>query len=174
MAHGAALLVLTLLITILRPTLAQDANETATTTPTPTLTRVVELFFLSQRAYEGLPYTLFHRDSASVISVDNVNNLTTYAVTTTLVDRRPRPAKTRTDNITTAITTLEATRTRHWRPLNGTGQPSTITQGPATFIFTGTRYGPENTMYASLPLPHALPQGRQAGRQAGRQTDRQA
>jgi hypothetical protein len=110
------------------------------------MTRIVDIFFLNEREYEGLPYTMFHRDSGSVVAVDNANNLTTYVVTTTRVDRRPSLSATRTDNITTAIPTLASARSRHWQPLNGTGQPSTITQGPATFMFTGTRYGAYHTV----------------------------
>lgn len=155
MVHQAPSLLLTLFIAFLTQTLAQDSTNTTTTTttsPTPTLTRIVDLFFLNERDYEGLPYTLFHRDSGSVVAVDTANGLTTYVITTTRVDRRPpASAATRTDNITTAIPTLASTRSRHWRPLNGTGQPSTITQGPATFLFTGTRYGPDHTVYV-FPL----------------------
>ncbi|GAB1320520.1 hypothetical protein MFIFM68171_10730 [Madurella fahalii] len=132
--------------TILTPALAQNTTVTTTTTATQTITRVVDIFFLNQPAYEGLPYTMFHRDSGSVIAVDNVNNLTTYVITTTRVDRRPPPSATRTDNVTTAIPTLEPTRSRYWRPLNGTGEPSTITQGPATAMFTGTRHWPDHTV----------------------------
>ncbi|KXX76412.1 hypothetical protein MMYC01_207071 [Madurella mycetomatis] len=134
-------------MTLLTPTLASNTTVTTTTTATQTLTRIVDIFFLNQPAYEGLPYTMFHRDSGSVVAVDNVNNLTTYVVTTTQVDRRTTPSATRTDNVTTAIPTLKPTRSRHWRPLNGTGDPSTITQGPATAMFTGTGNGPGRTMY---------------------------
>ncbi|KAK4157908.1 hypothetical protein C8A00DRAFT_11290 [Chaetomidium leptoderma] len=152
MAHTTPFHLLTLLLLVFLPVvLAQVATVTTTTTATPTLTRLIDIFFLNERDYEGLPYTLFHRDSGSVVAVDAVNNLTTYAITTTRVDRHPLAGATRTDNITTAIPTLEPTRSRHWRPLNGTGQPSTITQGPATFIFTGTRSGPDHTMYVHPP-----------------------
>ena len=158
MVHQIPFLLLTLLTALLTPTLAQNTTTTTTTTPTPTLTRVVDLFFLNKRDYQGLPYTLFHRDSGSVLAVDNVNGLTTYVITTTRVDRRPSAsAATRTDNITTAIPTLVSTRSRHWRPLNGTGQPSTITQGPATFMFTGTRYGPGHTVYVLFTPPPFSP-----------------
>ncbi|KAK3900487.1 hypothetical protein C8A05DRAFT_35870, partial [Staphylotrichum tortipilum] len=138
---------LTILVVVLlspSPASAQNATVTTTTTASPTLTRVVSLFFLNERDSEGLPYTLFHRDAGSVVAVDAVNRLTTYEITTTRVDRR---GASRTLNFTTAIPTLAPTRTttQHWRPLNATGQPSTITQGPATFMFTGTRYGPDLT-----------------------------
>lgn len=133
-------------ISLLALAAAHNTTVTMTTTATQTITRVVDIFFLNQPAYEGLPYTMFHQDFGSVVAVDNINNLTTYVVTTTRVDRRPRPSATRTDNVTTAIPTLEPTRSRHWRPLNGTGEPSTITQGPATFMFTGTRFGPDHTV----------------------------
>ncbi len=146
---------LSLLITLLipSPTLAQNVTVTTTTTASPTLTRVVSLFFLNEREFEGSPYTLFHRDSGSIVAVDTVNRLTTYAVTTTRLDRGS--ATRAADNFTTAIPTLDAaaaTRSsKHSRPVNSTGQPSTITQGPATFMYTGTRYGPDLTM---LVLPH--------------------
>ncbi|KAG7290566.1 hypothetical protein NEMBOFW57_000569 [Staphylotrichum longicolle] len=162
MVHQDPFLLLTLFIAFLTQTLAQDSTNTTTTTttttsPTPTLTRIVDLFFLNERDYEGLPYTLFHRDSGSVVAVDTANGLTTYVITTTRVDRRPpASAATRTDNITTAIPTLASTRSRHWRPLNGTGQPSTITQGPATFLFTGTRYGPDHTVINRCSLNGTL------------------
>ena len=135
-------------LSLIHPVLAEyvTVSVTTTTTATPAVTRVVNIFFLNERAYEGLPYTLFHRDSGSVVSVDEDSHLTTYLVTTTRMDRRPAPSATRNDNITTAIPTLASERSRHWHPLNGTGQPSTITQGPATFLFTGTRYGPDHTM----------------------------
>ncbi len=140
MAHATPFLLLSLLFALLAPTLAQN---TTTPTATPTLTRIVDLFFLNERDSQGPPYTLFHRDSASVIAVDTVNNLTIYAVTTTRVDRRPA---TRTDN-TTATTT---TRPHPWRtPFHTTATtnpPTTITQGPSTFLYTGTRYGPDHTM----------------------------
>jgi hypothetical protein len=132
---------LALFLALLAPTLAQNTTVTTTTTATPTLTRVVDLFSLNERAYEGLPYTLFPRDSGSVVAVDSINNLTTYVITTTRGDRRGTPGAKRTDDVdvTTAIPTLEPTHSRHRHPVNGTGQPSTITQGPATFMFTGTR-----------------------------------
>ncbi|KAK4044013.1 hypothetical protein C8A01DRAFT_12537 [Parachaetomium inaequale] len=147
MAHFTPLLAL--FLALLAQTLAQNATVTTittTTTATPTLTRVVDLFFLNERAYEGLPYTLFHRDSGSVVAVDSVNSLTTYVITTTRGDRRGPPGAKHTDDATTAIPTLKPTHSRHWHPANGTGPPSTITQGPATFMFTGTRYGPDLTV----------------------------
>jgi hypothetical protein len=98
---------------------------------------------------------MFHRDSGSVVAVDNVNNLTTYVITTTRVDRRPSTSATSTDDYrddtTTAIPTLAPSRSRYWLPANDMGQPSTITQGPATFMFTGTRFGPDHTVYFCPP-----------------------
>ncbi len=161
MAGGTAplplvlLLVLTLLSS-LRAALADDVPDdviqTTTTVNDPPshagATKVVSIFYIDERAYEGLPYTLFHRDSGSVIGVDADH--TTYVITTTRVDQRPSPTHSRTDNITTGIPTLKS------RPLsihpNATGQPSTITQGPATFIFTGTRYGNNNTLINQCSL----------------------
>ncbi len=140
MTQTTSFLVLTLLFTLLAPVLAQDIS---TTSATPTLTHIVDLFFLDEQGSQSLPYTIFHRDSASVIAVDTVNSLTTYAITTTRVDRRPA---TRTNN-----TTATTTRSRPWRTpfhttTTTTNPPVTITQGPSTFLYTGTRYGPDHTL----------------------------
>ena len=108
-------------------------------------TRVVSLFYIDERAYEGLPYTLFHRDSGAVVGVRG--ETTTFVITTTRSDRRPSPTHSRTDDATatagvppTALTAAAAhPPARHNN--NVTGRPSTITQGPATFEFTGPRPG---------------------------------
>ena len=107
------------------------------------VTKVVQVFFIDERSYEGLPYTLLHRDSGSVIGVNA--DLTTLVITSTRVDQRPSPTHTRTDNVTTGIITLASSH-RVGHVNNTTGQPSTITQGPATFMFTGTRFGPDHTL----------------------------
>jgi hypothetical protein len=167
MAH-MTLCVLTLLAALLTQTLAQNATVTTTTTATA-LTRTVNIFYLSERASGGLPYTLFRRDSGSVVAVDTVNSLTTYVITTTRVDGRTAASPTGADdNATTAIPTLGPTRSKDWPSLNGTGQPSTITQGPATFMFTGARFAPDHTVYfffisprpffpPHFPSPFSLP-----------------
>jgi len=111
--------------------------STATTTTTES-TRVVSIFYLDERAFEGLPYTLLHRVGGHVVGVDD--SATTFVITTTRMDLRPSTL-TRTDNITTAIPTLKPTRSWSY---NATGSPSTITQGPSTFMFTGTRWGDPN------------------------------
>lgn len=121
-------------------------DPTTSPSPTPTttsLTRVVQIFFIDERSYEGLPYTLIHRDSGSVLGIDA--DLTTYVITSTRVDQRPVQTASITENGTTAITTLGSSR-RIGQITNTTGQPSTITQGPATFMFTGTRFGPDHTL----------------------------
>jgi len=144
----------------LSPVLAQTATITATETTTatvtvaPTLTRVVSLFYLAERAYDGgLPYTLFHEVYGSVVAVDSVNNLTTYVVTTTRVGRRDGARGTKTLSVSESEETTAAVEARAgndgswWRKeKNFTGKPSTITQGPSTFMFTGTRYSPEHTV----------------------------
>jgi hypothetical protein len=120
------------------------AVAAAPATPSdPSATSVISIFYIDERAYEGLPYTLFHRDSGAVIGVDA--QATTFVITTTRTDQRPSPTHSRTDNITTGIPTLKATRPTGnfsngpwW---GGVGGPSTITQGPSTFLFTGTRNG---------------------------------
>jgi hypothetical protein len=82
------------------------------------------------------------------VAVDTVNSLTTYVVTTTRVDRRTTASPTGADdNATTAIPTLGPTHSKDWPSLSDTGQPSTITQGPATFMFTGARFAPDHTVY---------------------------
>ena len=111
------------------------STATATTTTTEA-SRIVPIFYIDERAFEGLPYTLLHRVGGSVAGVDDT--ATTFVITTTRMDLRPSTL-TRTDNITTAIPTLRPT-TRGWT-YNATGPPSTITQGPTTFLFTGTRWG---------------------------------
>ncbi|KAL1882003.1 hypothetical protein VTK73DRAFT_2985 [Phialemonium thermophilum] len=127
-----------------RAPLPRTVSETPGTliTATPTATRIVSIFYIDERAFEGLPYTLFHRDSGSVIGVDK--NAATYVITTTRGDQRPSPTHSRTDNITTGIPTLMSRPTWHY---NGTGGPSTVTQGPSTFLYTGTRFGgPQHTI----------------------------
>jgi hypothetical protein len=160
MAH-MTLCVLTLLAALLTQTLAQNATVTTTTTATA-LTRTVNIFYLSERASGGLPYTLFRRDSGSVVAVDTVNSLTTYVITTTTrVDGRTAASPTGADdNATTAIPTLGPTRSKDWPSLNGTGQPSTITQGPATFMFTGARFAPDHTVYLFFQLLLLFPSSR--------------
>ena len=126
--------------------------DKSTSTPTSStsiatsiaVTRVVQVFFLDERSYEGLPYTLLHRASGSVLNIDA--GLTTIVVTSTLADQRPLPTTVATDSTTTRIVTLTTSSNRLSRVNNTTGQPSTITQGPATFMFTGTRYGSDHTL----------------------------
>ncbi|KAK3322385.1 hypothetical protein B0H66DRAFT_590132 [Apodospora peruviana] len=125
---------------------ATRGSDSTDAEPPAAVTRVVQVFYIDERVYEGLPYTLFHRDSGSVVGVDA--DRTTYVITTTRVDQRPRPTHSRVDNVTTGIPTLVSSQ-RHDHMANGTGQPSTITQGPATFMFTGTRFGPNHTVFVS-------------------------
>lgn len=151
-----------LIFLFMEPGRAQDTNSTISPTGTssaqPEVTKVVQIFFIDEPGYEGLAYTLFHRDSGSVLGIEE--DRTTYVITTTRTDLRPKP----TGNTTASATTLPSTTRRFgppggWR--NGTGQPSTITQGPATFLYTGTRFGPGRTVYGylnptftlSLPFP---------------------
>lgn len=134
----------------LTPARAQNINETSTDTTDSSIQtapiRVVQIFFLEERAYEGLPYTMFHHDSGSVIGIDA--DRTTYVITTTRSDQRPKPTtQIRAENITSGIPTLVASWKHEHTWGNATGQSSTITQGPATFMFTGTRFGPNHTLY---------------------------
>lgn len=119
-----------------------SSSETSTETPT-VVTKVVQIFFVDERSFEGLPYTLLHRDSGSVVNIEA--GLTTYVITTTRVDQRSLPTNTPTDNATITSPTLASTR-QLGRVNNTTGPPSTITQGPATFLFTGTHFGPGHTL----------------------------
>ncbi|KAK1751684.1 hypothetical protein QBC47DRAFT_433671 [Echria macrotheca] len=124
-------------------TTTASTSTSSTSATTTALTQVVQVFFIDERSYEGLPYTMLHRDSGSVLGI--ASNLTTFVITTTRADQRPPPAHTRTDNVTTGIPTLASTR-KLGKGNSTTGAPSTITQGPATFMFTGTRFGPDHTL----------------------------
>ncbi|KAK4190095.1 hypothetical protein QBC35DRAFT_378719 [Podospora australis] len=134
-----------LFLPLISPATAQNITSIS-------LTRIVEIFYINERAYEGLPYTLFHRGSGSVLSVSD--SLTTYVITTTRIDRR-RPH--RTDDLDPALSSFLSagadspplssntpSHGHHFGSRNGTGQASTITQGPATFLYTGTRYSPQH------------------------------
>ncbi|KAK3937235.1 hypothetical protein QBC46DRAFT_267923 [Diplogelasinospora grovesii] len=131
-------------------------TTTTTTTASTSVTRVVQIFFLDEREYEGLPYTLFHRDNGRVIGINSADNSqTTFVVTMTRVDLRPEPTHSRTDNVTTGISTLTGTSGRHKHPnrtVDNTIDATTITQGPATFMFTGTRYGADHTLINQCSL----------------------
>ncbi|KAK3357421.1 hypothetical protein B0T25DRAFT_157606 [Lasiosphaeria hispida] len=122
---------------------AEPTSEVSSSSPTATgITRVVQIFFIDERSYEGLPYTMLHKDSGAVIGVEA--DRTTFVITSTRVDNRPLPLHSRTDNVTTGIPTLTSARLGHIT--NATGLASTITQGPGTFEYTGTRYGPDHTL----------------------------
>lgn len=154
-------LLLSLLLLLLPLTLAQ--NTTSSASATATITRIVEIFYINERAHEGLPYTLSHQVSGSVLGVDTAANLTTFVITTTRTDRPRHPFASASSSETTSAPTETITsaplfsRTRfpggggggdgspHGK-FNNTGQPTTITQGPNTFLFTGTRYGPNHSM----------------------------
>ncbi|KAK4177062.1 hypothetical protein QBC36DRAFT_237499 [Triangularia setosa] len=126
--------------------------QTTTATPT-TITRIVSLFYLNDRADDHfpLPYTSSpDAISGRVIATDPVLNLTTYAVTKTQSFPRRGPGPFGNANrppwagspLPTPFLT-PSSRPPWWHPnfgeRNGTGQPTTITQGPATFMFTGSR-----------------------------------
>jgi hypothetical protein len=114
----------------------------STTATATVVTTVVSIFYINVRGEDsGMPYTLFHRVGGSVIGADDT--ATTYAITATLSDQR-RPTISRTDNVTTNIPTLRR-NTFSWH-LNQTQKPSIITQGPSTFLYTGSNYGPNRTL----------------------------
>lgn len=125
-----------------RTSTTTSSSETLTETSTA-VTKVVQIFFVDERSFEGLPYTLLHRDSGSVLNIEA--GLTTYVITTTRVDQRSLPANTPIDNATITSPTLASTR-QLGRVNNTTGPPSTVTQGPATFMFTGTHFGSGHTL----------------------------
>ncbi|KAK4200478.1 hypothetical protein QBC40DRAFT_145926, partial [Triangularia verruculosa] len=143
---------LLLLPLLLFLSLATAQTTTTTTAPISSITKIVSLFYLNDRAFEDLPlpYTLhtsLHRISGRLIATDTHLNLTTYIVTKTQsLPRRPPfgtnpPPWART--LSSLTSPLPTERPPWWRPnfneRNGTGQPTTITQGPATFMFTGSR-----------------------------------
>ena len=112
-------------------------TETATAVTTTTAsTRVVSIFFIDERAIEGNYYT--QRATGSVLSVDDT--ATTFVITTTRGESVPTWTHLNNSAIATAMPT------RSWAPRNATGFPSTITQGPETFIYTGTRWGPRHSV----------------------------
>ncbi|KAK4163501.1 hypothetical protein QBC43DRAFT_354991 [Cladorrhinum sp. PSN259] len=165
-------LVLSLVLFLLPFTLAQNTTSTAPSSSTTTITSVVQIFFINERVQEeGHPYTYTPKVSGSVLAVDTVSNLTTFVITSTRSERTRRPfytsssdldsdSDTITDAPTTTITPAPYTglsRTHHLGggggsggphrgKFNLTGHPTTITQGPNTFQFTGTRYGPDHSI----------------------------
>lgn len=139
---------LSLLLLLLGPLLALLALAQPPPPPTTTaITRVVQIFFIAERSYEGLPYTVLHRVSASILSIDTSASLTTLILTSTRLDQRstspsqtPSQTGTPASTTTTTTTTIPPPQSRPTLPPLGptTGHPSTITQGPATFLFTHT------------------------------------
>lgn len=137
-----------LLLLLLGPILALLALAQPPPPPTTTaITRVVQIFFIAERSYEGLPYTVLHRVSASILSIDTSASLTTLVLTSTRLDQRsttptqtPPSQTTPASTTTTTTTTIAPPQSRPTLPPLGptTGHPSTITQGPATFLFTHT------------------------------------
>ncbi|KIH92992.1 hypothetical protein SPBR_03023 [Sporothrix brasiliensis 5110] len=153
-------------------TSTSTAVATSTTTATDS-TRVLPLFYLDERAFEGLPYTVLHRVCGSVAGVDADGGATTFVITTTRIDlvatatamnstgeaATALEAASSTDTNLSTTTMTTTTRRSHISPTasiitassswanNATGPPSTITQGPSTFVFTGTRFGdPSRTL----------------------------
>lgn len=136
---------LSLLLLLLGPLLALAQPPPPPTTTA--ITRVVQIFFIAERSYEGLPYTVLHRVSASILSIDTSASLTTLILTSTRLDQRstspsqtPSQTGTPASTTTTTTTTIPPPQSRPTLPPLGptTGHPSTITQGPATFLFTHT------------------------------------
>ncbi|KAK3996118.1 hypothetical protein QBC44DRAFT_387163 [Cladorrhinum sp. PSN332] len=172
-------LILTSLLLLLLPfsTLAQNTTST-------TITTVLQIFFLNDRIQEeGLPYTYYTpKISGSVLAVDAVSNLTTFVITSTRSraerpTRRPFHSSHSDADSDTADGTSPPTETitpapysalsptahhpgpgggHHGNKFNATGQPTTITQGPNTFQFTGTRYGPNHSLINRCTLNGTL------------------
>ncbi|CAK7230121.1 hypothetical protein SCUCBS95973_007463 [Sporothrix curviconia] len=158
-------------VSVLTSTETSTSTSISTSTTTATTsdaTRVVPVFYLDERAFEGLPYTVLHHVCGSVASVDADGGATTYVITTTRVDLVAKPTASLPENssssdssapssssspgteITTAPDTTTSSRRTPTASIitalsswtnNATGPPSTITQGPSTFVFTGTRSG---------------------------------
>ncbi|KAK0669466.1 hypothetical protein QBC41DRAFT_391704 [Cercophora samala] len=143
------------LITAQTTTTPTTPTSTSPTSPTPTITKIISLFYLNDRAHDDLPLphsTPPHAISGRVIATDSHLNLTTYVVTKThslppggggghrgpFGSNPPPWARTLTSPPSSLLPTPP-----WWRPSfgerNGTGQPTTITQGPSTFLFTGSR-----------------------------------
>lgn len=122
--------------------------STTPTTPTPTtttLTTVVSIFYLSVNGEQnGDPYGMFHHDTGQVIGVDK--SATTFVVTATLTDMRPYDGYPQTSSMVNSTT-----KRPKWLG-NQTASPSTITQGPSTFMFTGSNYGPNRTIVNQCEL----------------------
>ncbi|KAK4650110.1 hypothetical protein QC762_702224 [Podospora pseudocomata] len=144
------LLLLTALLLLLPLTTAQTTTPpTPTAPPTPTVTKIISLFYLNDRAHDDFPrpYTPTpHAIPGRVIATDSLLNLTTYIVTKTQSfpgRRRPPFGNNPPPWAKTLTLPPSSLPTPWWRPnfgdRNGTGQPITITQGPSTFMFTGSR-----------------------------------
>ncbi|KAK3692550.1 hypothetical protein B0T22DRAFT_447509 [Podospora appendiculata] len=138
-------------------TSASVSSDATTAAITQAITQVVQVFFINERAFEGLPYTLFHRDSGSVVGVDTAADRTTLVITTTRVDQRPPPqpsTHSHTHNHTHTHNSDTPPSESRWHDYtaDATGHPSTITQGPTTFLFTGTRRGPNHTVVNECSL----------------------
>ncbi|CAK7228046.1 hypothetical protein SBRCBS47491_006772 [Sporothrix bragantina] len=153
-------------VSVLTSTETSTSTSISTSTTTATTsdgTRVVPIFYLDERAFEGLPYTVLHHVCGSVAGVDADGGATTYVITTTRVDLVAKSTGTPAAGSNSTAQALEVTSTfdapttsspsTHRTPTasiitalsswtnNATGPPSTITQGPSTFVYTGTRSG---------------------------------
>jgi hypothetical protein len=109
--------------------------------PEPSDTRIVSLFFIDDGAASGVPYTSNHQASGAAVGIDA--RATTFVITTTVINQPPRPTFRSSVN-GTAVTGSGASITSGPPLLNTSfptvGSPSTITQGPSTFEYTGARY----------------------------------
>lgn len=148
------------------PAAAPPATTTEAPATTPTssaLTTVVSIFYINTRIFDGLPYSLYHRDFGSVLGVDAT--ATTFVFTTTRImptgtstvrspgnatnsavgaaaadesgtlSTPPSPAP------TSSVRNPYSFPTSMFRMFNATGQASTVTQGPSTFAYTGRAWG---------------------------------
>ncbi|KAK4668057.1 uncharacterized protein QC764_702224 [Podospora pseudoanserina] len=143
------LLLLTALLLLLPLTTAQTTTPPTPTAPNPNRHQN-HLPLLPQRPRPRRlpqPYTPTpHAIPGRVIATDSLLNLTTYIVTKTqsFPGRHRPPFGTNPPPWAKTLTSpLSSLPTPWWRPnfgdRNGTGQPITITQGPSTFMFTGSR-----------------------------------
>jgi len=137
-------------VTAVSTTVSVSTATSISTTTTTDSTRIVSIFYLDERAFEGIPYTLLHRVCGNVVAADET--ATTYVITTTRMDVRfasgttivDVPTRTSSPVRTAAADGSNSTTSYSVSSYNATGPPSTITQGPTTFAFTGTRWGDAN------------------------------
>jgi hypothetical protein len=128
-----------------------EPTESSQSESSSALTTVVSIFYIDVRGDEerGLAYTALHRNAGSVMDVDA--SAATYVITGTRTTPKPTDSITISDpadSPTSLPASLASATSKMKGPpshRNKTGSPSTITQGPSTFLFTVER-GQERTV----------------------------